>query len=384
MKAAVGALLLTATFAVPAAADIRVWTEKDRQGDGREIRRAVRDLRNYDFDDRISSLETDEPWEICTEPLYRGDCRVVQGVVLNLRVLGLNNRITSMRRASDEMITGTMNTRPVPTAPPKTQTTKAEPVPERSTTARTTTSPERTKAQAPRATETVKAEPVPEPSKPAERMKAQTLPPTETAKAEPVPEPAATATATARTTTPTQTTKPEPVPEPSATARTTSPTQTTKPEPIPEPSATARTTTPPETAPSTPEPVPEPSAQSEGQGAGEVPADAWRKVKPLPAPKPEPAPATQEWWQGGDETAGAPPTLDLFEKPNFEGKRVRLEQAISDVTALDQSVGSLLVRSGSWKICSKPQFRGRCRTVDASGMGVPETALIGSLRPETD
>ena len=101
MKAAVGTLLLAAIFAVPAAADIRVWSERDRQGDGREIRRAVRDLRNYDFDDRISSLETDEPWEICTEPLYRGDCRIVQGIAPNLRMLGLNNRITSMRKASE-------------------------------------------------------------------------------------------------------------------------------------------------------------------------------------------------------------------------------------------------------------------------------------------
>jgi hypothetical protein len=120
MKAAVGILLLTATFAVPAAADIRVWTERDRQGDGREVRRAVRDLRNFGFDDRISSLETDEPWEVCTEPLYRGDCRIVQGVVPNLRVLGLNNRITSMRRASEEMITE----RSKPPEPPRRERTK--------------------------------------------------------------------------------------------------------------------------------------------------------------------------------------------------------------------------------------------------------------------
>jgi hypothetical protein len=36
MKAAVGAFLLTATLAAPAAANIRVWTERDRQGDGRK------------------------------------------------------------------------------------------------------------------------------------------------------------------------------------------------------------------------------------------------------------------------------------------------------------------------------------------------------------
>jgi len=93
---------------------------------------------------------------------------------------------------------------------------------------------------------------------------------------------------------------------------------------------------------------------------------------------------TREWWEGADDDANGPPQLELFEKPNYEGRRLRLEQAISDLTSLDQSVGSLLVRSGSWQICSKPQFRGRCRTVDASSMGVPETPLIGSLRPEPD
>jgi len=84
----------------------------------------VRDLRNYGFDDRISSLETDEAWEVCTEPLYRGDCRIVQGVVPNLRMLGLNNRITSMRRASEEMLTELRK-------PPETPRS-AEPVPQRS------------------------------------------------------------------------------------------------------------------------------------------------------------------------------------------------------------------------------------------------------------
>ena len=333
MKAAVGTLLLTAIFAVPAAADIRVWSEKDRQGDGREIRRAVRDLRNYGFDDRISSLETDEAWEVCTEPLYRGDCRIVQGVVPNLRMLGLNNRITSMRRASEEMLTELWK----PSETPR----NAEPVPQRSA---------RSASNAPPASGRTKAEPVPS---------------TPTSKPE-------TATSAAAI-------KPEPVPS----------TPVTKPEPLPERSASAETTKP-EPVPSAPVTKPgadaTASAKNEPAEADLTPADEWRSVKPppAPAPAPEPAPMTGEWWQGGDETAGAPPTLDLFEKPNFEGRRVRLDQAISDLTQLDQSVGSLLVRTGSWQICSKPKFRGRCRTVDATGMGVPETPLIGSLRPETD
>jgi hypothetical protein len=85
-----------------------------------------------------------------------------------------------------------------------------------------------------------------------------------------------------------------------------------------------------------------------------------------------------------DDGSGGPPQLELFEKPNYEGRRLRLEEAVSDFTQLDQPVGSLLVRAGSWKICSKPQFRGRCRTLDASSTGVPEAPLIGSLRPEAE
>ena len=343
MKAAVGTLLLTAIFAVPAAADIRVWSERDRQGDGREIRRAVRDLRNYDFDDQISSLEADEAWEVCTEPLYRGDCRIVQGVVPNLRMLGLNNRITSMRKASEDMLTEiskpsetvTRSASPGSTTPPRSERTKAEPVPSTSTRK-------------------------PEPATSSAAIKAEPVPSAPVTKPDPVPVRSASA----------DTMKPQPVPS----------TPVTKPEPVPVRSDVPSTpTTKPESVPESPA-----TAKNEPAEVDDKPADAWRSTKPVPAPPREPAPVTGEWWQGGDETAGAPPTLDLFEKPNFEGRRVRLDQAISDVTQLDQSVGSLLVRTGSWQICSKPKFRGRCRTVDATGMGVPETPLIGSLRPDTD
>ena len=76
MKAAVGGILLAASLAaMPAAADIRVWTERDRQGEGRLVRGSVRDLKNFRFDDRISSLQADERWQVCSEPLFRGDCR---------------------------------------------------------------------------------------------------------------------------------------------------------------------------------------------------------------------------------------------------------------------------------------------------------------------
>jgi hypothetical protein len=244
MKAAVGIVLLTAALAAPpVAADLRVWTERDQQGDERRIRRTVRDLRNLGWDDRISSLQADERWLVCSEPLFRGDCRVVEGTVPNLRVLGLNNRITSMRKAPDE----------VPASPE--------------------------------------------------------LPP---------------------------------------------------PEPAP------RKSTPPKSAD---EPPPHERAPVEKPSA------------PSPAPS-APPPAPREWWEGAG--VGTRPQLELFEKPNYEGRRLRLEREIADTTVLDQPVGSLLVRAGAWQVCSRPRFRGQCRTLDTSGEGLAETKLVGSLRPEPE
>lgn len=104
---------------------------------------------------------------------------------------------------------------------------------------------------------------------------------------------------------------------------------------------------------------------------------------PVPSPSaPTPPPAPREWWEGGG--AATRPQLELFEKPNYEGRRLRLEQEIKDTTVLDQPVGSLLVRAGVWQICSRPRFRGQCRTLDASGEGLAETDLVGSLRPEPE
>ena len=60
---------------------------------------AVPDLRKLDFDDRISSLQADERWLVCSAPRYKGDCREVEGSLINLRDEGLNDRITSLRPA---------------------------------------------------------------------------------------------------------------------------------------------------------------------------------------------------------------------------------------------------------------------------------------------
>jgi hypothetical protein len=91
-------LALAVAVAAPrAAASIKVYVDKEHQGESIQIDSAVPDLRKMDFDDRISSLQADERWLVCSAPRYKGDCREVEGSLLNLRKEGLNDRITSLK-----------------------------------------------------------------------------------------------------------------------------------------------------------------------------------------------------------------------------------------------------------------------------------------------
>jgi hypothetical protein len=189
-----------------------------------------------------------ERWQVCTEPLFKGDCRIVEGSVANLRLLGLNNRITSMRKAPEELTT------PEPPPPAPTAKTPAKP----------------------------SAEP---PAKPSKKPKAEAELPTKS------PKPKAEAEAEAEV----------------------------------------------------------PAKPSKPPAATQVPAPTAALPEALP----------REWWEGGDDT----PSVEVFERPNYQGRRVRLEEAVADLTKLEQPVGSLLVRAGSWRVCSRPRFRGHCQTL---------------------
>ena len=104
---------------------IVLWTEKDQQGEVRRIKRAVSDLRRFRLDDKVSSLHADERWLVCSEPAFRGDCREVYGTVANLRLLGMNNRITSLRPIRNEPIVRSVP-RPSP-APPRSRPSARQP-----------------------------------------------------------------------------------------------------------------------------------------------------------------------------------------------------------------------------------------------------------------
>ena len=91
--------LALALAATQAGAGIKVYTDRNYGGASIQIDSAVPDLRKLDFDDRISSLQADEKWLVCSAPKFKGDCREVEGGLVNLRQEGLNERISSLRPA---------------------------------------------------------------------------------------------------------------------------------------------------------------------------------------------------------------------------------------------------------------------------------------------
>ena len=76
---------------------ITVFTARDYRGDSRTFQGEVFNLGNTYFNDAISSIQVNGPWEICSDSGFRGDCQVIEGNVRNLNNSGLNDRISSMR-----------------------------------------------------------------------------------------------------------------------------------------------------------------------------------------------------------------------------------------------------------------------------------------------
>ena len=79
---------------------ITVSDDVNFQGPTMTFRSDVPDLRDFQFNDRISSLVVDpgDSWEVCEDTNYGGRCLVVTGAERDLRTRGLNDVISSMRR----------------------------------------------------------------------------------------------------------------------------------------------------------------------------------------------------------------------------------------------------------------------------------------------
>jgi hypothetical protein len=79
---------------------ITVSDDVNFQGATMTFSRDIPDLRDVQFNDRISSLRVTpgQSWEVCEDANYGGRCIVVSGSERDLRTRGLNDAITSIRR----------------------------------------------------------------------------------------------------------------------------------------------------------------------------------------------------------------------------------------------------------------------------------------------
>lgn len=68
--------------------------------------------------------------------------------------------------------------------------------------------------------------------------------------------------------------------------------------------------------------------------------------------------------------------LSLYEHPRFQGRSVTVQQAAADLAALrfENQASSLIIRDGTWELCTEPLFRGICRT-----FGPGEYSQLGEL-----
>ena len=107
-------LLLVASavsfIAAPASAQVRrfgggitVYTNPDFTGESATFRDDTPDLRAYGLNDKISSIEISngESWEVCQDINYGNRCQLISGSISNLRSMGWNDKISSLRRVTN-------------------------------------------------------------------------------------------------------------------------------------------------------------------------------------------------------------------------------------------------------------------------------------------
>jgi Beta/Gamma crystallin len=85
------------------AGGVTVYTNKNFSGESVSFGADTPDLRGYSLNDKISSIRipTGETWEICQDINYENRCQVLTGSVSDLRAMGWNDRISSLRRVNN-------------------------------------------------------------------------------------------------------------------------------------------------------------------------------------------------------------------------------------------------------------------------------------------
>lgn len=100
LKSAFGAFALL--LAAQAGAQITLYPREQFRGRAFVADRRIEDFGRYGFDDRASSAVVEHGrWLVCEDAYFEGHCVVLRrGYYDSLRRMGLNNRISSVRRAS--------------------------------------------------------------------------------------------------------------------------------------------------------------------------------------------------------------------------------------------------------------------------------------------
>jgi hypothetical protein len=79
---------------------VTLYEDSDFQGRAVAVDRAVRDLGQLNFNNRVTSLRVPpgERWTVCAGQDFSGQCATVAGDVPSLSRFGLNDRVSSLRR----------------------------------------------------------------------------------------------------------------------------------------------------------------------------------------------------------------------------------------------------------------------------------------------
>jgi hypothetical protein len=101
--------------AAPGTGRVILFNQENLRGDSLAVSSANPGLGRSGFDNSAASLVIEgTPWLLCTEPFFRGDCRVLApGRYANLRVVALDRNISSLRP------TGATERGPAPAPTPK-------------------------------------------------------------------------------------------------------------------------------------------------------------------------------------------------------------------------------------------------------------------------
>ncbi len=103
-------------FAAHASAQVTFYENDDFHGRSFTTQRPVDNFERYGFNDRASSvLVTSDRWEVCQDAGFQGKCVVLRpGRYPNLGSLGMNDRISSVRRVGGNVSDSRYAPAPIP------------------------------------------------------------------------------------------------------------------------------------------------------------------------------------------------------------------------------------------------------------------------------